>query len=551
MNRITVILLAALDAVIALGVGVAIPLVPLTVMWGLQSGLTSDWVPFWRAASDIWLLGHGVDLTVTLDPVLAAAFGLSGSTVFTVTIAALGFAFLTVLFGARTGRRASVTPHRIAAAASGIAVFAVLATLLTLSTHVKPVVPSLLQGALLPAGVFALGVGVGMVWAELRRRSDPARGDVTERTERPSGLGWPVDRWSPASRAVVAAALRGGAAAAMLIIAAAGVVLALLMVLNYARVVGLYQSLQPGILGAAALTLAQLAFVPNAVIWTASWLSGPGFAVGTGSSVDVAQTSLGPLPPVPLFGALPQADPGFGLIAVLIPVLCAVAAGFLLRQRLQRVDAALGTGAGAWGFGRLALVALGSAVVAGSVLALLAWWSGGSLGPGRLQDAGPNALFVGVAVAAEVLVGTAIGLSLRRGEGRASVPVSLRERRMRPADAQPSETARPVTTPTTAGAADRSTAPGSPAPHPGPQRSATRPGSAPLTVQRGTGKKGTVPGAGSVTEALAWLDELDRQREPSGEDPSTGRSAEPPRDAVTEPVPLLPVVGRPKGSEGR
>jgi hypothetical protein len=454
MNRITVILLAALDAVIALGVGVAIPLVPLTVMWGLRFDLSSDWLPFWRGGADIWLLGHGVDVTVTLDPTASAAFGLTGTNVFTITVAALGLAVLTVFFGSRTGRRAWATPHALTAAISGVITFAVLSALVTLSVHTGPIVPSLVQGSLLPPCVFAIGVGIGVVAAELRDRADPARVD-SPAPEHASHLPWPVSRWSRATRSLLAVALRGGVAASALVVAASAVLLTVLMALNYGRVVGLYETLHPGVLGAGALTLAQLALLPNAVVWTASWLAGPGFAIGTGSSVDVAQTTIGPLPSVPLFGVLPQGDPGFGLAAVLVPVVCGAIAGFLVRQWVQRMSARqsamprtdvssvrMRAGAGGrlgsstaameWGAGRLALVVLGMGVCSGAVLGLLAWWSSGAIGPGRLQHAGPDPLLVAAAIAVEVAVGAGIGIAVRRESAMDVSPAPLRERRAQP-----------------------------------------------------------------------------------------------------------------------
>ncbi|MHA7985603.1 cell division protein PerM [Rathayibacter sp. CAU 1779] len=432
MNRLTVILLAALDAVIALGVGVAIPLVPLTVLWALKLDLAADWVPFWRAAADIWLLGHGTDVTITLAPAASALFGLSGTNVFPITIAALGFALLTVLLGSRTGRRAWATPHPVTAAIAAVVVFAVLSGLVTISAHSGSVIPSLLQGTLLPPAVFAIGIGIGMIAGVLRDSNDPTRAEHPV-SDRGAVLPWPVVNWSPSTRAVLASGLRAGVAAALLLIAAAAVVLAVLMAVRYGRIVGLYETLQPGILGAGALTLAQLALLPNAVSWTASWLAGPGFAVGTGSSVDVTQTTLGPLPSVPILGALPQGDPGFGLIAVLVPVLCGAAAGFLTRQRLERMPAprtpSSRASSAAWGVGRLTLITLCAAVTSGAIVGLLAWWSAGSIGPGRLHDAGPNPLLVAGVFAVEALVGCAIGVAIRRQPDEDAVRLSLRERR--------------------------------------------------------------------------------------------------------------------------
>ena len=55
MNRTTVALLAALEAVIVAAVGLGIALVPLTILWAAQYHLAVDWFIFWRAAGDIWL----------------------------------------------------------------------------------------------------------------------------------------------------------------------------------------------------------------------------------------------------------------------------------------------------------------------------------------------------------------------------------------------------------------------------------------------------------------------------------------------------------------
>ena len=106
MNRHLVAILAALEAFLALAIGIGIPLLPLSIMWGLRLDLGLGWDVFWRAAVDIWLAGHGVDFTITLDPKLVAAINLPGSEVpFLISIAPLLFALLTVLLGVRLGRK--------------------------------------------------------------------------------------------------------------------------------------------------------------------------------------------------------------------------------------------------------------------------------------------------------------------------------------------------------------------------------------------------------------------------------------------------------------
>jgi hypothetical protein len=49
-------------------------------------------------------------------------------------------------------------------------------------------------------------------------------------------------------------------------------------------------------------------------------------------------------------------------------------------------------------------------IVAGVELGLLAWWSSGAMGPGRLHDVGPNPWLVGSIAAAEVAVAAIVGL---------------------------------------------------------------------------------------------------------------------------------------------
>src|SRR5680860_750751 len=130
MNRRTTALLAALEALIVVAIGIGIALVPLTVLWATQFELGLDWLVLWRAAADAWLLGNGVDLHVQLVPDVVAALGMPAALKpFPVTVAALGVALIAALFGVRTGRRAAQTPHRWVAVWSAIATYALLAAL--------------------------------------------------------------------------------------------------------------------------------------------------------------------------------------------------------------------------------------------------------------------------------------------------------------------------------------------------------------------------------------------------------------------------------------
>ena len=127
------------------------------------------------------------------------------------------------------------------------------------------------------------------------------------------------------------AAVRIGAGAAFALLAVAGVFLAVLITLDYATIAGLSQSLGAGVDGGIALVVAQLAFLPNLVVWLAAWMLGPGFALGTGTAVAPGGTLLGPVPGIPLLGALPGAAPLFGVLWLLVPVLAAFVGAWLVQ----------------------------------------------------------------------------------------------------------------------------------------------------------------------------------------------------------------------------
>jgi len=405
MNRTTVALLAALEAAIVVAIGLAICLVPLTVLWAAQYHLAADWFTFWRAAADVWLVGHGVNLTVVLDAKLGASLGLTTSTApFQITIAALGFAALTAGLGVRTGLRASETPFRTTGAVSAVVTFAALATIVTSTAASGPVHPSIWQGILLPPFVYGLGVVSGIGFAALRRPADdpPVRTFAAVRRL--------TDALPSAMRTASAAAFRAGTAAAALVIAGAALILAVLVFGSFGTIIGLYEQLQSGALGGAALTIGQLAILPNLVIWMASWLIGPGFAIGTGSSVGPFGTELGPIPGIPLFGVIPSGGFAFGIVGILVPIIAGFLAAALLRGRYADARRTDGT---RWLF----LTALGIGIVAGIELGLLAWWSAGAIGPGRLHDVGPNPWLVGSIAAAEVAVAAVIG-SVTGGRSR-------------------------------------------------------------------------------------------------------------------------------------
>ena len=189
---------------------------------------------------------------------------------------------------------------------------------------------------------------------------------------RPLTDGWPG--WAAdLPRAVLGAELALLACGAALLVTG--------LVRHLGTVIALHAALDPGIAGSIALLLAQLALVPNALAWAASYALGSGFVVGAGSVVAPAGTELGMLPGLPLLGALPAAGPGDPALLWWLAsgVLAgAVAAGIVVRSRpTARFDAS-------------SLVGGLAGVLAAVVFVGLGWAAGGDLGAVRLTGLGPR-----------------------------------------------------------------------------------------------------------------------------------------------------------------
>jgi len=401
MNRSATAIFAALESLLVVGIGVGLPVVALTFLWAFQYGLQVDWFEFWRAGVDIWLVGHGVDLTLTLSKAAAVATGIPGAGApIVISIAALGFALTTALLGARSGRRIAETRHRALGSASAVLAFAVLSALLTTSARTPLAEPSAVQGVVLPTLVFAVPL---LAAAEVNRRRRGAEPDrLTSAALRL------IERIPELGRAVAGAALRAGVASAAAVFAVSGLVVGLLLVTHYAQMISLYEGAHAGGLGGLALTLGQIALIPNAVVWAASWFVGPGFALGSGSSVSPLGTTIGPMPAIPFLGALPTSALAFGFVGILVPV---VAAFVLVAVQRPSIERRLGRDDTL-----LVRVVTGAATgaTAGLVIGLASAFSAGSAGPGRLESVGPNGLVVGSFAALEVAIPAILALVIRR-----------------------------------------------------------------------------------------------------------------------------------------
>ena len=201
----------------------------------------------------------------------------------------------------------------------------------------------------------------------------------------------------PRTRSVVL-----GSAGALAVLTAGGALLVgASLAVHMAEYRALNASLAPGAVGGGLLLLAQLAYVPNAVVWAVCYSLGPGFAFGIATVVAPTGAALGPLPVFPMLAALPassSAVPGWasaGLLA--LPYVAGALGGVLLARAAPTPTVEI---VPLWGFA--------CGVVTGCVTGALAAFSGGPLGSSRLAAVGPSGWQAAVVATLEVGVSAAV-----------------------------------------------------------------------------------------------------------------------------------------------
>ncbi|GAA2751580.1 DUF6350 family protein [Amnibacterium kyonggiense] len=325
-------------------------LVSLAVLAWASLGRPDAWTPSVSAAADAWLIGHGVDVRFAVP-----------DHPFTVTIAALGPVLVTAACAVRAGRRAVATASPLAAWIAQLVATALVSGVLVAVGTSSVAAPVGWQGVLLPVLVVLGASAAGM------------------RSARPGARPLP-------------AGVRAGLGAVVLLVAVSAVAVAVLLLARFADVVALDESLDTGPLGGLVLTALQILALPTVVVWAASWFLGAGFSLGTGSVIGPFAGQAGPLPALPILGAVPADPPVWAAGLLVVPVLAGFAAAVLVRRG--------GATTGAVSLGLLA------GAVSGAVLGVLAAASAGSAGPGRLAAVGPDALLV--AILAAVLTGVPV-----------------------------------------------------------------------------------------------------------------------------------------------
>lgn len=400
MNRLLVALLAALDAVIAVAVGLVAVAAPLTLLWVFGFPGVEDWAALWPTSVRLWQFGHFVPVEITLPAEYLTATGIPEEAAsFVLSLAPTALAAFTAIFAARSGARAAKAgawPYGVVAGAIAVAA---LATAVALTATLELAVVDVLPAIGFPTLVYLLPALGGALVGAWRYGDDGVVDAVRAAAARDP-------RWAD----VPAAAARGLGAVVAGVLGLGALAVAAAVLFSGGDIVGLYQAANLDLIGVVVVSLGQLAYLPTLVVWGASFVAGPGFAVGAGTTVSPAGTSLGVVPGLPIFGALPEATSTWMLLLALGVVGVGVLAGWTARNRLAVADS------DADPFAERLVTLAGIVFGSGAAAAALAVLASGAMGPGRLATTGPAPGPFALTVAVEVAVGAGIMLLAPRLE---------------------------------------------------------------------------------------------------------------------------------------
>ena len=397
-------------------------ILPLTGVWAANGFSDRDYASLARLSGQAWLLLHGVPLSLTY-PAGTVGPEESGGLL---SLIPLGLTLIPFFLCWRAGRRlarACYTDQLWQALLGALGTYALLGTAAAYFSANEDVSISLVAGALIPLVSAGLGVIIGarMEAGSWVRLIGVDLTDCIARTSQHS-------RWAGS---YLWAAVRAGVVGIVAAVGLAAVLFVVALAVSWAEIATVYQKLDAGIIGGIVLTVAQLGLLPNLVLWTLAWASGAGFSIGTGSIISPLETTVGPLPAVPVLAALPSGQPEYAYAALLIPVVAGVLAGWwFLREGENHFDEWISIKVSArWFTASVSTICLGAVIglVSGLLAAAAALIARGSLGIGRFVDIGPDPLWTGIWIAAEVAVGVVIGY--------AAGPWLERERSRRPVTA--------------------------------------------------------------------------------------------------------------------
>ena len=385
----------------------------MSAVWATKGFGDMEFSSVAAMSAHLWLLIHGVPLD------LAAAFGASAGTM---TLVPLGLSVLPLLLCYRSGRRlarASYEGEFLIPVLSGSVTYALISSAMYgwASPHPQPL--QALNAALVPLGI----VVAGLMWGGYREARSLSRMVGVDTAEQISQMSQ-YSRWAGSYAWAV---VRAAVVAFVALVGLGAVLLGIGILAGWSQIVATYQELHAGAVGDTAVTLLQLGFLPNLVIYAIAWSTGAGFSFGEGTSVGLTSSDAGTLPMLPILGAVPESMGTFGLVGLLVPLGAGAIAGWwFLREGEDHLDE--------WVALKVPfrpLSALISAVVLGVMTGImtsfgalwLGWISYGSLGIGRFTEVGAEPLTFAAHTALTVGAGVTFGMLL----SRALVPDSSRE----------------------------------------------------------------------------------------------------------------------------
>ncbi|MEU2022841.1 DUF6350 family protein [Streptomyces sp. NPDC016469] len=387
-GRPAVLVSAVLRGAVAAGLGLGSVAVLVAALWISSPAPDSGPGEAFHAAAGLWLLAHGAELvrTETLTgapaPMGVVPLLLSVLPVWLVHRAARDVLEPEEGHGAPSpGAAFALVTGGYLLVGGAVALYARGASL-----SARPL-SLLLPGALVVAGAAAAGVWTALgrplgpppAWAPVRLHEAMARTRFLRGADA-------VGRAALAGTAVL---LGGGA----LLVAAA-------LVWHGAPVQESFLRLSGDWGGRIAVLLLALGLVPNAAVWGAAYGLGPGFALGTASTVTpLAFTGPPAVPDFPLLAAMPAHGPGAPLnwAAGAVPVAAALTVAWFTVRRAVPDD---GERDEAWGLWETTLTTALGAAGCGLGTALLAAAAGGPLGTRALADFGPVWWLTGAAALA-------------------------------------------------------------------------------------------------------------------------------------------------------
>lgn len=376
----------------------------LAAVWytnGFNSGTLAEAV---SVAGHVWLLVHGVPLTMNI-PEQGGFSAISG----TMSLVPLGLTLIPLGLSYRSGRRlarASYEGQFWQPLAGGLVAYALVSAGVSLISAGDSFRTSPLLAAIAPLWVIALGILLG---GYSESRSLAAMIGV-------NAADW-VKKFSQYSRwagSYAWALVRAAWVSFLAFVAGGALLLVVSLMWHWADIISLYQTLHAGAVGGLALTLLQLGLLVNLVVYAMAWSSGAGFALGEGTSVDLAGTNVGVMPSLPVLGALPHASEPWGYLALAVPLAAGALGGWwFFREGENHFDEWVSLKIRfrwlSWPLSTLGLGAL-TLLPTFPLVALLGWAANGSLGLGRFTAIGPNPLTFGLFSAVLLAVGIMVGL---------------------------------------------------------------------------------------------------------------------------------------------